>query len=152
MMLTESDVIGAVCQFLEKKHFRVTQRLLEIEKGIDIRATTPDGRMEVAIEAKGETSSMARTARYGKAFSSSQVFDHVAKAVYCAAVYASKSMLSGVAFPMNAAHVRQVDSILPALEKLQIEVFWVRAAGEVEIAGNWNWWKQSKRIGNERRK
>ena len=143
-MLTESKVSAAVCHFLKARGFQITQHLSETQKGIDIVAVTPDGKIRVAIEAKGETSSMEHTPRFGTAFSSSQVFDHVAKAVYCAAIYISKGMLGGIALPKNAPHLNQVEIILPALKRLEIEVFWVLPSGDVEIAGNWTWWADSR--------
>jgi hypothetical protein len=139
-MLTESQVIAAVCRFLEKNDFRVTQRLSETQHGRDIVAISRSGKPEITIEAKGETSSMAHTRRYGKPFSSGQVTDHVAKALYCAARDTSPDMLAGVAFPKNTAHIECVRKILPALKKLRIEVFWVRSDESVEVARVWKTW------------
>ncbi len=56
-MLTESEVIKAVCGFLESNGFQVRQALCETERGVDILATAPDGKRQVSVEAKGETSS-----------------------------------------------------------------------------------------------
>ena len=84
-MLTESDVIAAVCDYLRDHAYRVTQQLTETEAGDDIIAVAPDGQ-QVMIEAKGETSSKSHTTRYGKPFSPSQVLDHVSKAFYRAAI------------------------------------------------------------------
>jgi len=139
-MLTESQVIAAVCRFLKKNGFRVTQHLSETQHGRDIVAISRNGKQEITIEAKGETSSMAHTRRYGKLFNSGQVGDHVAKALYCAARDASLDMLAGVAFPKNAAHVNCVQKILPALKKLRIEVFWVRSDKSVEVERVWKTW------------
>src|ERR1700735_270870 len=101
-MLTESQVIAAVCRFLRKNGFRVTQHLSEKQRGRDIIAVAENGKREIAIEAKGETSSMSHTRRYGKCFNSGQVGDHVAKALYCAARDTSLGIFAGVAFPKNA--------------------------------------------------
>src|SRR5688572_28105246 len=139
-MLTEFQVISAVCAFLDRKGFRITQKLPETQRGIDIRAIARDGR-EVGIEAKGETSSMQHSARYGKVFSPGQVFDHVAKAMYTAACYSANGMLSGVAFPGNESHVKQVAPIAHAFRTLEIEVFWVLPDATVQVAGNWPYWE-----------
>src|ERR1039458_1630069 len=139
-MLTESEVIASVCCFLKKNRFRVTRFLSETEHGIDIQALAPDGKTKVSIEAKGETSSMSHTNRYGRVFSSSQVMDHVAKAVYCAARDVSAGLLAGVALPKNQRHVDCVQKILRALKKLRIEVFWVLPHKKVEIEHIWGLW------------
>jgi hypothetical protein len=143
-LLTESDVIKATCRFLRKNEFRVTRFLSETEHGIDIEALTPDGKKQVSIEAKGETSSMSHTARFGKAFSGSQVWDHVSKAFYCAARDSSAGMLAGIALPKNEHHIRCVQKILPALRRLQIEVFWVLPDSGVRTENIWKWNPPSK--------
>jgi len=136
-MLTESDVIKAVCRFLTTHGYRVKQHLSESQTGDDIVAVSPKGK-SVMIEAKGETSSKPHTARYGKPFNSGQVLDHVSKAFYRAASYTTKRVLAGIALPRNEAHMKRVASIQPVLAKLNVEVFWVRPEdGKVEVAGNW---------------
>jgi len=139
-MLTESEVIASVCRFLKKNRFCVTRFLSETEHGIDIQALAPDGKTKVSIEAKGETSSMSHTNRYGEVFTSSQVMDHVSKAVYCAARYVSSGMIAGIALPKNQRHINCVQRILPALKKLRIEVFWVLPDKKVEIEHIWKLW------------
>src|SRR5438874_2060366 len=120
-MLTESEVIKAVCVFLKESGFHVSRSLCETERGIDIQALAPDGKTQVSIEAKGETSSKATTSRYGKPFNGGQVLDHVSKALYCAARDCSAS-LAAIAFPKNDAHVKCVRKILSSLKRLEIEV------------------------------
>jgi hypothetical protein len=140
IMLTESEVIAAICRFLKSQQFHISQSLSETEKGIDIEGVAPDGESKFSIEAKGETSSKSRTARFGKPFDSKQVFDHVSKAFYCAARDNSEGLMAGIAFPHNAAHVKCVEKILPALRKLGIEVFWALPDGNVEVELIWlNW-------------
>ena len=78
-MLTESEVIAAVCGFLRARNFHILQSLTEVERGVDIKAIAPDGKTQVSIEAKGETSSKSITARFGKPFDSKQVLDHARK-------------------------------------------------------------------------
>ena len=90
-MLTESDVIKAVCRFLGSRGYRVTQALNEMQTGDDIVAWSADGK-KIMIEAKGETSSKSHTSRFGKPFSSGQVLDHVSKAFYRAAAYAAENV------------------------------------------------------------
>jgi hypothetical protein len=141
VMLYEQQVVDGVCCFLAKKGFRITQRLATTEHGEDIRALAPDRKQQVTIEAKGATSSKAKSNRYGKPFNSGQVRDHVAKAVHCAARFVSTDTLTGVAFPKNDAHVKCVSKILPALKRLRIEVFWVGVDKVVEIEHHWKIWE-----------
>lgn len=138
-MLTESEVINAVCQFLKNHRYRVTQKLSETQAGDDIVAFSPNGK-KIMIEAKGETSSKPHTARFGKPFSPNQAHDHVSKAFFRAAFYAAQKISAGIALPKNDTHIACVDKIQPILGKLKIEVFWVLPNHKVEIAGNWKTW------------
>lgn len=136
-MLTEFDVIKAVCQFLTAHGYRVERYLSESQRGDDIVALSLEGK-KVMIEAKGQTSSKSHTLRYGKPFDSAQVRTHVSEAFYRAASYAGKGVLAGIALPKTEAHVRCVESIRPAREKLNIAVFWVRPDDrEAEFVDNW---------------
>jgi hypothetical protein len=145
-VLTESEVIAATCRFLASKGFHITRYLCETEHGVDIEGVAPDGKANVSIEAKGETSSKPATARFGKPFDSKQVFDHVSKAFYCAARDSSKRFMAGVALPRNDAHVKCVQKILPALRKLGIEVFWALPDGNVEIENIWQCWDRAATV------
>lgn len=142
-MLTESQVIHHVCTFLEARHFHITQRLTEVQRGYDIIATSPDSHRQIVIEAKGETSSKKHTARYGHAFTANQVYDHVAKAFYCASTYVAKGFLGGIAVPKNQAHEKHLFAIMDALKLLNVEVFWVSPDGSVSVAGHWSLWHKA---------
>lgn len=139
-MLTESQVVAAVCRFLTNNGFRVTQQLSETQHGRDILAFAPTGVRQVSVEAKGATSSKATSNRYGKVFNLGQVRHHVAVAVYCAARDVSTGMMAGVAFPQNETHVQCVQEILPALKRLRVEVFWVKPDASVQVEGIWRVW------------
>jgi uncharacterized protein (DUF433 family) len=139
-MLTESEVIVAVCEFLKSKGFEVAKFRNEVQQGIDIEGVAPDGR-RISIEAKGETSSKPATAGFGRPFSRDQAFDHVAKAVYCAARDTSRELTAGVALPRNEPHIEWVEEVLPALRKMGIEVFWVLADKSVQTEGVWKYWQ-----------
>lgn len=136
-MLTESNVIAAVCLFLDTHGFSVEQRLVETQKGDDIIAVDHDCNRELVIEAKGETSSKPHTARYGKAFSSAQVTDHVAKALFRAAQTVGTKRVSAVALPKNRLHVAAIERVSNAMRQLNIEVFWVLPDHTVQLAGFW---------------
>jgi hypothetical protein len=138
-MLCEADVVDAVCAFLESKGCCMKERCYGRTRGEDIAATGPGDR-KTSIEAKGETSSNPNTRRYGLPFTSGQVWDHVSKAIYKAAIHFSSGTLTGVAFPHNSAHVECVRKVLPALKQLSIEVFWVDAGKNVSVEHHWSIW------------
>ncbi|MGI8619509.1 MAG: hypothetical protein ACR2L6_10535 [Gemmatimonadaceae bacterium] len=141
-MLKESDVIAAVCQFLKRHDCQIEKHCAETERGDDIVGRFANRGARVVIEAKGETSSMAHTSRFGKPFSGSQTRDHVANAFYRAAQNVDRSTLSGVAFPKNSSHLAYADKVATSMKKLEIEVFWVLPDRTVEVAGHWPLWKQ----------
>ena len=132
MVLTEEQVVGAVCRKLTSDGYAIVQRALVTQHGFDI-AARKDG-VDLIIEAKGAGSSKAGTARYGHEFNRNQVFDHVAKAVLKALrVVSSAEAQAGIALPDNANHRREVEQVAPALRRAGIIVFWVDAAGAVRV-------------------
>ena len=138
-MLYESDVISSVCEYLRQLNYTIIQELTETQKGDDIIAKNSDG-TEFFIEAKGETSSMKTSKRYGKAFSSSQVDVHVAKAVYRAIQMKEKDAAGckvGIALPATPDHKKEIEKIAKMLELLSIVVFWVSGDKSVQVQGNW---------------
>jgi Holliday junction resolvase-like predicted endonuclease len=137
-------VIEAVCKHLKKNGFRIVQKLSEMERGDDIIARSTDD-VEVVIEAKGETSSKATASRHGRSFDGSQVIVHVSRALFRAAEYYSMGRVAGIAIPRNASHERRIAAILPALKRLEIEVFWVEPNGAVTSLGHWPHWRRWKK-------
>lgn len=138
-MLYENDVVDSVSNFLTANGFLVRQQLLSTEKGDDIVAFCPQRKVDVYIEAKGETSAVLTSKRYGIQFSPSQVKDHVANAFYRAAKMYSKNQdcLVGIALPRNPDHLNVVNQILPVLKILSIEVFWVDSDLQVSVLNHW---------------
>lgn len=104
------------------------------EKGDDIVATR--GAQRLRVEAKGEGSSKAGSARHGRPFNDGQVFTHVSVAVGRAMVWTSNgSDLAAVALPDNDGHARRMDLIRPSLQRLEIGIFWVDLAGACRWEG-----------------
>ena len=132
MVLTEEQVVEAVCRKLTSDGYSIEQRALVTQHGFDI-AARKDG-VDLIIEAKGAGSSKAGTARYGHEFNRNQVFDHVAKAVLKALrVVSSGQAQGGIALPDNASHRREVEQVAPALRQAGIAVFWVDIEGVVRV-------------------
>lgn len=138
-MLYENDIVNSVSNFLTAQGIQVRQQLLSTEKGDDIIAFCPQRKVNIHIEAKGETSAVLTSKRYGKPFSSSQVKDHVANALYRAAKMYSNNQgcLVGIALPKNQDHLNVVNQIMPVLKILSIEVFWVDYTLKVSSLKHW---------------
>jgi hypothetical protein len=84
-VLTEDDLVDAVCDHLETAGYEIMRRCATTQRGDDIVAVRRRSSIALYIEAKGETSNRPTSKRYGKAFSRSQCRDHVANAFYTAA-------------------------------------------------------------------
>jgi hypothetical protein len=125
-MLTESDVIQSVCDFLEDHNFSIQQHLNEQEKGDDIVAINDRGE-HFYIEAKGQTSSKTNSKAFGKEFSDSQKLSHVSRALYRAIKMKDQNNSdTGIALPETQKHIKLVKDIEETLRLIGIEVFWVQ--------------------------
>jgi hypothetical protein len=132
-VLTEDEVVDAVCGWLRANGYEITQQLLATQRGFDIVARK-DG-VGLVVEAKGAGSSKAHTARHGKEFDSGQVFSHVAKAVLKALRVVSEGESRGaIALPDNVAHRKEVAQIQTALANAGVIVFWVDEQRHVRVA------------------
>lgn len=80
--MDENAVINATCQRFEAQGFVISQRLSTIERGVDIIAEDLSSGCRLLVEAKGGTSSMGNSARFGKPYTQTQVFDRVAKGIF----------------------------------------------------------------------
>jgi hypothetical protein len=142
-MLLEFDVITSVCNKLKEKGYTIKQCLQTNQQGDDIIAIKEeDSRIELYIEAKGETSSREGSSRFGKPFDSAQVHVHVAEAFYKACEVLARNhngvvVKAGVAFPNNDLHRTFVKKIHPIIYQLGIAIFWVEGNGQVAIDSNW---------------
>ena len=80
--MDENEVILKLCSHLERAGYRILERRRTTKRGTDVVAKeTKSGRL-LRVEAKGGTSSRVGSARYGKPYTQSQVFDRVAKGVF----------------------------------------------------------------------
>jgi len=142
-VLHEDDVVEAVCRYLERNDYLIRQSLTSAQRGHDIIADKRgDPTWTLYVEAKGEGSSKPTTARYGSSFNSSQVFDHVAKAVLKALRVASWDTTgppsrAGIALPENTAHVKEIKMVGRALRNIGIAVFWVDREKSVHVEAPW---------------
>ncbi|KSA11550.1 hypothetical protein I600_3874 [Maribacter dokdonensis DSW-8] len=127
-MLTENEIVEKVADFLEIKGYNIKQFLQTNQRGIDIIAEKEN---EVLyVEAKGETSATKTTKRFGKPFDRNQVKSHISVALLATMkVISSKpngnNTKVGIALPDNDEHRKVIKKIIPALNQLDIILFWV---------------------------
>jgi len=141
-MLTENDVIDAVCKYLEANGYEIQQRATTRERGPDILAVRKSPDVTLYVEAKGETSNKPSSRRFGKPFDSAQCKDHVTNAFYSAAAALSAqregvTTRAGIALPETKRHRACIARIQAALDGLEIGVFWVSRSRQVCLAAKW---------------
>ena len=127
-MLTENDIVEKVTDFLEKKGYRITQSLTTNQQGIDIIAETESETLY--IEAKGETSSVETSKRYGLPFNRNQVKSHISVALLAtmkviSSLPSGNKTKVGIALPDTSEQRIVINKIIPALNKLDIRIYWV---------------------------
>jgi hypothetical protein len=129
-LLTENEVISAVCDHLAANGFKIVRTANTKERGPDIVAKHPDGSGHLWIEAKGETSARHGSAGFGKPFTSAQVPDHVGAAFYKAACLYGEHHGNGdsvaLAFPDTVLHRKHWKPIKPTLDLLGITTYLVQ--------------------------
>ena len=133
-MLNENDVVGIVRSFLEEQGWRILRISNTRQTGPDLEAVNAATARRLYVEAKGATSSLPTSSRYGKPFDNSQVRDHVANAFYVAA--SVQEHYSAIAVPRNRLHEHFMEAIRPALAALKIGVLWVE---KDKVVDTWNW-------------
>jgi hypothetical protein len=129
-MLTEGEVIEAVCAHLRAHGYVIIQTRITTQPGVDIIARRAG--LDLHVEAKGETSSRPTSARFGNAFDPNQAVDHVGKAVLKALQALSGGKRAAIALPGNDAHRRVVMRVQPALAAAGVGVFWVNHSRQVD--------------------
>ena len=127
-MLTENDIVSKVTDYLRKSGYEIVQSLTTKEKGVDIIAKNLNH--VLYIEAKGETSSMDNTNRFGSEFSPTQIISHVSRAIFASMAIlhdkpAGPKTKVAIALPDNNGHWQLVTKIINPLRTLGIKVFWV---------------------------
>jgi len=136
-MLTEEDVITAVCDYLSRRGYAIDQQCRTTQHGIDIIATQASSGVTIRIEAKGETSNRAGSRRFGKGFNRGQSRIHVAAALYAAIAtndaYLAPNDRVGIALPSTNHHREFISRIGMTLKTLGIAVFWVGPDRQVEV-------------------
>ncbi|MBO0423090.1 hypothetical protein [Enterococcus plantarum] len=125
-LLTENEVVEIMMNYLNSQGYTIERYATTTQTGIDIEAFKNGNK--ICIEAKGATSSMKDSARYGKPFNDNQVKNHIGKAVVAALKVLNqecKDTISAIALPNNATHRKQIDQIQTPLKQLGVKVFLV---------------------------
>lgn len=142
-MLTESEIIAAVCRHLKKHGWKIVSICNELQRGDDIVAEHRSSGQTAVIEAKGETSSKPTSRRHGKPFSSAQVTSHVSRAFYRAAQTVNRDRLSAMALPRTALHIdrmRRIEPVPLAMRRLllilmTLSLSWVTVGYACSVSG-----------------
>jgi len=127
-MLTENDIVEKVTDFLKSKGYRINQSLTTNHQGIDIIAETEFEKLY--NEAKGETSSVETSKRFGLPFNRNQVKTHISVALLAtmkviSSMPAENKTKVGIALPDTEEQRIVINKIIPALNKLDIRIYWV---------------------------
>jgi hypothetical protein len=141
-MLNENNVVDYLIQSLEVNGYSVKQALYDNQKGIDVIAQNHNSTL--FIEAKGATSGVETSSRYGKPFNSNQVFDMVSKVIFKAlsntndAKFDDKRDFTCIALPNIEIFKKTHAKVSRHLTMLGIITFWVSEDGGVAIEGKLN--------------
>jgi hypothetical protein len=131
--LWENQVVDAVAAYLGNAGWTILEKRETRQHGIDILAEK--GGETLAVEAKGGGSSNPKSSRYGKPFVWKQKCSSVATAVLSALREVSRGQhRAAIAVPDDAEYRRLIKSILPPLQSLDIEVYFVAADWSVSTA------------------
>jgi hypothetical protein len=129
IMLDENDVVESVCCHLVKNGYVIVQKRSTIQRGTDIIAKKQSSSERLHIEAKGATSSRNGSARFGKTYSPTQVFDRVAKGFYTVCKIMSSEENVGnkfaLAVPDTQLFRKHIAAVKPAATRLGIGILLV---------------------------
>jgi hypothetical protein len=130
-MIYEDDVVDNLMVYLKNNGYDIISFCHARERGDDIVAKK--GNKHLYVEAKGETSSDPTSNRYGEIFSSSQMRDHVGKAIFKVLELQNEHPGDDVAiaFPDNVRCKKLISNVMPSLKRLNIQVFIVDSQGNV---------------------
>jgi len=124
--MNENVITDLVCAHLTTTGWQVLHRCSTTEQGIDIVASR--GVIECLIESKGGTSSREGSARFGKPYTESQVFDRVAKGFYTVACLRSEKgdrPVIGLALPDTQLFRKYSAKVARSAKLLRITFYWV---------------------------
>ncbi|MBL0319329.1 MAG: hypothetical protein IPP74_08590 [Alphaproteobacteria bacterium] len=124
-MLSENELIDALCMYLKSHDYKIVVARTTKEKGIDVIAKK--GTSRLLIEAQGDPGSFKGSKRYERTFSPSQISTSVSTDLYPAADLSSHERQGedkiALAFPNHPTYLTFIAKIRPVLDELDITVF-----------------------------
>lgn len=136
LMITENEVIESVAKHLIEDGWTIIQKLTTSQKGVDLIASKEN--KTLYIEAKGGTSSLASSSRYGKAFNGNQAKSHIGSALWKIGQMMTEEPNGefALALPNEKTHRLLINDIKAMLLKLNLKIFWVELNDRIEIEQN----------------
>ena len=130
--MDENAIVDAVCARLVREGCEILSRCTTTQRGIDIVARAANGQ-HYYVEAKGGTSTREGSARFGKAYVPSQIFDRVAKGVFTCLQLRSKHPDASrervvLALPDEERFSAYIESVELQLRAVAIEVWYISDA------------------------
>lgn len=127
-MLTENDVVNTLTQYLISAGYQIRQNLSTKEKGVDVIAE--NGLEVLYVEAKGETSSLQNSKRYGRPFNKNQIKTHISVAILASLQIISKLPSRAktrvvIALPDTPEQRLVINQISSTLKRLELRIYWV---------------------------
>ena len=126
-MLTENDIIDIIEKHFLKIKGRVVNKANTMQRGVDLEVKV--GSITYYIEAKGETSSKIGTSNYGNPFTTNQIINHIARAIFSILKLQAKTNFESskyiIAFPDTKNHRKQIETLRERLKEINIQIFLV---------------------------
>ena len=126
-------MVDAIAEYLKMEGYEIEKKRTTKQQGIDLEAKHRK-RGRALVEAKGGTSSRKGSARYGKPYKKSQVFDRVAKGFFTTAKLKEENPNSLVllAVPKTDKFEEYLGQIKDSISVLGVKVLLVNEDGSVE--------------------
>lgn len=128
--IDENAIVRAVSARLMSLGCEIISQLTSADRGIDVIARNYDPPEMYYVEAKGGTSTVPTSRRYGKPYTKSQIFDRAAKGVFTCVTLRAKFPILGrekviLAVP-NLPHFHTyLDPLTKQLQSIGIEVWFL---------------------------
>jgi hypothetical protein len=135
-MLEEMMVVKSIENYLKTLEFEIINKVESISShGVDLIAQSPKTKTRLNVEAKGQTSSIPTTNRFGKEFTRNQKRDHLGKALLKSCEFIQKNEVGAIALPNDPVDRELIYSITNAIDRLGIIVFLVDENSAVTVFG-----------------
>lgn len=124
--LTEDEVVTILSQQLRNEGWKITNQCFGQTQGYDIEAIK-DG-VILIVEAKGAKSNDYSPTKKRDFFDSGQIKSHFGRALVkiMSEIYKNPNNLYAIAHPDDELIKKTIGSIIPQLEKLNIQHYWVK--------------------------